>query len=326
MKRIFLLDKMSFVYRAYHAAARMPFQMTTKAGFPTGATFVFARTLKKLVAEHKPEYMIACAEGGGSAFREALFPAYKANRKSEGTPTDLDRQFPYIDRLLACYHFPTVSLEGYEADDVIGTLAKKFYEQDPENQIFIVTGDKDMFQLVNERTFVVNPMKDLLADVQKVELIVGVPPNQVTDVMALRGDTVDNIPGAPGIGEKGSVKIIKQFGSLTAALDRAAEAPTKRYRESLQNNRGLIELSHKLVTIATDAPIEADTVTASFQVNEEALKEIYKELEFQSLLGKEELATVLDFAEINQPEPPAVANTKTSMSEETADKLIDSLF
>ena len=134
MKRIFLLDKMSFVYRAYHAAARQPFQMTTKAGFPTGATYIFARMFKKLVAEHKPEYMIACAEGGGSAYREFLFPAYKANRRSEGTPTELARQFPYIDRLLTCYNFPTVSFEGYEADDIIGTLARKFYEQDPENQ------------------------------------------------------------------------------------------------------------------------------------------------------------------------------------------------
>jgi DNA polymerase I len=325
-KRIFLLDKMSFVYRAYHAAARMPFQMTTKAGFPTGATYVFARMFKKLVADHKPEYMIACAEGGGSAFREAIFPAYKANRKSEGTPNELARQFPYLDRLLACYHFPTVSIEGYEADDVIGTLARKFYAADLENQIYIVTGDKDMFQLVNDRTFIVNPMKDLIADAQKVELIVGVPPAQVTDVMALRGDTVDNIPGAPGIGEKGSVAIVREFGSLTAALDRAAEVKRKAYRESLQNNRGMIELSHKLVTIATDAPIEANTVVASFNLNEGELKALYAELEFGSLLSKEALAAVEDFAEIVQPDVPKTVDTRTTMSKETADKLIDSLF
>ena len=324
-KRIFLLDQMSFVYRAYHAAARMPFQMTTKAGFPTGATYVFARTLKKLVEEHNPEYLISCTEGGGSAFREALYPAYKANRKSEGTPSDLARQFPYIERLLAAYRFPTVSVQGYEADDILGTLATKLYA-DPDNQIYIVTGDKDMFQLVNDRTFIINPMKDLLADAQKVELIVGVPPALVTAVMALRGDTVDNIPGAPGIGEKGSVNIIKEFGSLTAALDRAAEVKRKAYRESLLNNRAQIELSHKLVTIACDAPIEPNVVDAKCRINQEAIKEIYRELEFQSLSGKEELAAVLDFAEINQPEPPAKTDTRTTMSEETADKLIDSLF
>jgi len=323
MKRIFLLDQMSFVYRAYHAAARMPFQMTTKAGFPTGATFVFARTLKKLVEEHNPEYMISCAEGGGSEFREALYPEYKANRKSEGTPSDLARQFPYIERLLAAYRFPTVSVKGYEADDIIGTLATKLYA-DPDNQIFIVTGDKDMFQLVNDRTFIVNPMKDLLADVQKVELIVGVHPTLVTAVMALRGDTVDNIPGAPGIGDKGSVAIIKQFGSLIAALDRAGEVTRKAYRESLQNNRAQIELSHVLVTIACDAPIEPNIVDAQCRINSEAIKEIYHELEFQSLLGKEELTTVLDFAEINQPEAPAVVDTRTTMSDEKADELLES--
>ena len=325
MKRVFLLDQMSFVYRAYHAAARMPFQMTTKAGFPTGATYVFARTLKKLVEEHNPEYLISCTEGGGSEFREALYPEYKANRKSEGTPSDLQRQFPYIERLLAAYRFPTVSVKGYEADDILGTLATKLYA-DPDNQIYIVTGDKDMFQLVNDRTFIINPMKDLLADAQKVELIVGVPPNQVTDVMALRGDTVDNIPGAPGIGEKSSVAIIKQFGSLTAALDRATEWKKKKQSEALQTYRAQIELSHKLVTIACDAPIEPNIVDAKCRINQEAIKEVYRELEFQSLSGKEELAAVLDFAEINQPEPPAQTDTRTTMDDATADKLIDSLF
>jgi DNA polymerase I len=325
MKRIFLLDQMSFVYRAYHAAARMPFQMTTKAGFPTGAAYVFARTLKKLVEEHNPEYLISCAEGGGSEFREALYPEYKANRKSEGTPSDLARQLPFIERLLAAYKFPTVSVKGYEADDIIGTLATKLYA-DPDNQIYIVTGDKDMFQLVNDRTFIVNPMKDLLADAQKTELIVGVPPALVTAVMALRGDTVDNIPGAPGIGDKGSVSIIKEFGSLTAALNRAGEVKRKAYRESLQNNREQIELSYVLVTIMCDAPIEPNIVDAKCKINSEAIKEIYHELEFQSLLGKEELAAVLDFAEINQPEPPAVTDTRTTMDDATADKLIDSLF
>src|SRR5271156_2203618 len=330
MKRIFLLDQMSFVYRAYHAAARMPFQMTTKAGFPTGATYVFARTLKKLVEEHNPEYMISCAEGGGSEFREALYPEYKANRKSEGTPSDLARQFPYIERLLAAYRFPTVSVKGYEADDIIGTLATKLYA-DPDNQIFIVTGDKDMFQLVNDRTFIVNPMKDLLADVQKVELIVGVHPTLVTAVMALRGDTVDNIPGAPGIGDKGSVAIIKQFGSLIAALDRAGEVTRKSYRESLQNNRAQIELSHKLVKIDCEAPIGAVAEEELAKMvfagpNADVLKEIYVELEFASLLGKESLAAIADFAEIVQPEPPTKTDTRTTMSEDQADKLIDSLF
>jgi DNA polymerase-1 len=324
---------MSQVYRAYHAAAHQKIVMSTKAGFPTGAMYILARMMKKLFDEHKPEYIMACMEGDKSipSHREKLYPEYKANRKSEGTPSDLQRQFPYIEKLLEAYRLRRISVPGYEADDIIGTLARQFYEQDPENQIFIVSGDKDMMQLVNDRTFIVNPMKDLLADAQKVELIVGVPPALVTAVMALRGDTVDNIPGAPGIGDKGSVAIIKQFGSLTAALDRAGEVTRKSYRESLQNNRAQIELSHVLVTIDRDAPIGAVADEelermASQGPDADALKEIYLELEFASLLAKESLDAVLDFAEIVQPDAPAVVDTRTTMTDEQADKLIDSLF
>jgi DNA polymerase-1 len=325
MKRIFLLDTMSFVYRAYHAAAHQRnIVMSTKAGFPTGATYIFARMLKKLMDEHKPEYMIACMDGGqGGGFREQLYPEYKANRKGE-TPYDLQRQLPYMHQFIDAYKLPKFSFTGYEADDIIGTLARRFYEEDPENLIYIVTGDKDMFQLVNDRTFTGNPMKDLLADAQKVELIVGVPPHQVTDVMALRGDTVDNVPGAPGIGEKGSVSIIKEFGSLTAALDRAGEIKRKGYRESLQNNRAQIELSKVLVTIACDVPVKIHLADSKLPAPDEALlAKLYTELEFASMLKKEEIAAVQDFAEIV---PPTQTSTGTTMSEETADKLIDSLF
>lgn len=331
MKRIFLLDTMSQVYRAYHAAAHQRVPLTTKAGFPTGATYIFARMLKKLVAEHKPEYIMACMENKTEpTVREKLYPEYKANRRGE-TPNDLQRQYGYIDYLLEAYGLRRISVPGYEADDVIGTLARQFTEQSPDNQVFIVTGDKDMYQLVNDRVFIVNPMKDLFADVAKVEEIVGVLPAQVPDVMALRGDTVDNIPGADGIGDKGSVQIIKQFGSLTAALDRAGEVTKKVYRESLQNNRALIELSRVLVTIECNVPLgnvaEEELERMAFKGPDvEALKKIYSELEFSSLLGKESLAAVEDFAEIVQPDPPKQTDTRTTMSEAQADKLIDSLF
>ncbi len=325
-KRIFLLDTMSQVYRAYHAAAHQSIRMSTKAGFPTGATYIFARMMKRLVDEHKPEYIMACMEGSGMTNRERLYPEYKANRKGE-TPEELQRQFPYIDRLLEAYRLRRISVPGYEADDIIGTLSRQFYEQDAGNMVYVVSGDKDMLQLVNDRILVVNPMKGLLADAQKVELIVGVPPDRVTDVMALRGDTVDNVPGAPGIGDKGSVAIIRQFGSLTAALDRAGEVTRKSYRESLQNNRAQIELSHRLVTIDRDAPVGVGLDQYVFNSPDaEALKKIYAELEFASLLSKESLDAVADFAEIVQPEAPTVVDTRTTMTEETADKLIDSLF
>jgi len=315
---------MSFVYRAYHAAAHQPVQMTTKAGFPTGATYIFARMLKKLTDEHKPEYLVACMEGGpGETFREKLYPEYKANRRGE-TPNDLVRQFPYINRLIKDYRLPTADFPGYEADDIIGTLARRFYESDPECRIFIVSGDKDMFQLVNDRTFVVNPMKGLLADAAAVEEIVGVPPAQVTDVMALRGDSVDNVPGAPGIGKKGSVDIVRQFGSIEEAILRAGEVKRKSYRESLQNNRAQIELSKQLVTIDRDVPVAVllDEIKLT-ELDAEGLKDLYRELEFASLMKSEQLAAVADFAEIV---PPLITEAATTMTEEQADATIESIL
>lgn len=322
--RIFLLDTMSFIYRAYHAANRQPFAMTTKTGFPTGATYIFCRMLRKLMEDNSPEYMVAICDMPGETIRDREFADYKANRKGE-TPLDLVKQLPKIFQSIEAYGLPVMKLAGYEADDLIGTLAKAAYASDPDCQIFIVSGDKDMFQLVNDRTFIINPMKELLADAAKVVEIVGVPPEQVTDVMALRGDTVDNIPGAPGIGDKGSVDIIKKFGSVEEAIKRADEITRKSYRESLQNNAFTIMLSKRLVTIRTDAPVALDFNGMRIQPqNTEVITALYKELEFASLLKKEQLGTMADFAEIVAP----VAEFKQpeAMSETEADSILDSLF
>lgn len=320
--KIFLLDTMSFIYRAYHAAARQPITMSTRAGFPTGATYIFCRMLKKLLDDHKPEHMVAICDAPGETIRDREFAEYKANRKGE-TPLELTKQFPKIFAAIAAHGIPKLELAGYEADDLIGTLAKAAYAEDPECQIFIVSGDKDMYQLVNDRTFTVNPMKDLLCDAAKVEEVVGVPPGQVVDVMALRGDAVDNVPGAPGIGKKGSVDIIRQFGSVEQAIERAVEVQRKSYRESLQNNSGSIILSKKLVTIRCDAPVPLDINSMRMKgIDAEAAKELYTELEFASLLKKEALSAIEGFAEIVVPdgsfkEPEPLAGQQ---------ELIDSLF
>src|SRR6185312_4776449 len=172
-------------------------------------------------------------------------------------PGDLAQQIPYIRRALDAYRIPILEAPGYEADDVIGTLAKK--AADAGHPVYVVSSDKDMLQLVNDRVQVLNPPKDnLICDAAKVEEILGVPPNRVIDVMALRGDSVDNIPGAPGIGDKGSVELIQQFGSLESALDRAEEVKRKSYRESLQNNRDNILLSRELVTIHCSVPVDLE--------------------------------------------------------------------
>src|SRR6266853_297122 len=164
-------------------------------------------------------------------------------------PEDLAQQVPYIRRALEAYRIPILELAGFEADDVIGTLARKAAAT--SYFVYVVSRDHDMMQLVNERVWVLNPPKDnLICDAAKVEEILGVPPERVIDIMALRGDTIDNIPGAPGIGEKGSVEIIKRFGSVEQALERAAEVERKTYRESLQNNRETILFSKNMATIA----------------------------------------------------------------------------
>jgi DNA polymerase-1 len=293
---------MSFIFRAYHAMARQR-PMSTKTGVPTAATYVFVNMLRKLRDDFAPEYLAAVFDVGAptvrnqqaeaittirkfdiktQTFKEAQYGGYKANRAE--MPGDLVQQVPYIRRALEGYRIPILQLEGYEADDVIGTLARKAALE--SYSVFVVSSDKDMLQLVNERVCVLNPPKDnLICDAAKVEEILGVPPSKVVDVMALRGDSVDNIPGAPGIGDKGSVDLIQRFGSVESALDRAAEVEKKTYRESLHNNRENILYSKQLVTIDTDVAVELDV--AAMKLGEpdiDSLRTLFAELEFTSLL------------------------------------------
>ncbi len=300
--RIFLIDTMSFIFRAYHAMARQR-PMSTKTGVPTAATYVFVNMLRKLRDDFSPEYLAAVFDVGAptirnqqaeaittirkfdiktQTFKESQYGGYKANRTE--MPGDLVQQIPYIRRALEGYRIPILQLAGYEADDVIGTLAKKAAAE--SYSVFVVSSDKDMLQLVNENVCVLNPPKDnLICDAAKVEEILGVPPSRVVDVMALRGDSVDNIPGAPGIGDKGSVDLIQRFGSVELALEHAAEVDKKTYRESLQNNRDNILFSKQLVTIDTDVAVELDV--PAMKVGEPdlaALRALFAELEFTSLL------------------------------------------
>jgi DNA polymerase-1 len=311
--RIFLIDTMSFIFRAYHAMARQR-PMSTKTGVPTAATYVFVNMLRKLRDDFSPEYLAAVFDVGAptirnqqaeaittirkfdiktQTFKESQYGGYKANRAE--MPGDLVQQIPYIRRALEGYRIPILQLEGYEADDVIGTLARKAAAE--SYPVFVVSSDKDMLQLVNDKVCVLNPPKDnLICDAAKVEEILGVPPSKVVDVMALRGDSVDNIPGAPGIGDKGSVDLIQRFGSVEQALERAAEVEKKSYRESLQNNRDNILYSKQLVTIDTDVAVELDvTAMKAGDPDVESLRALFAELEFTSLL--KELLPVVEVKE-----------------------------
>ncbi len=299
---VFLLDAMSFIFRAYHAMQRSR-PMSTRSGLPTAATYVFVNMIKKLRQDFSPRYFAAVFDPSGAVFRderaqaigtlrkwnsksqsfeEVSYDGYKAKRES--MPEDLRRQVPYIRRSLEALHIPILEVHGFEADDVIGTLAREAAELGHE--VFIVSGDKDMMQLVTEHVKVLNPQKDnLVLDAAKVAEVLGVPPEKVVDVMALRGDTVDNIPGAPGIGDKGSVDLIVEFGSLEAVLDRACEVKRKSYRESLEQNRDAVLLSKELVTIDCHVPLPLDLKAMETQEPDlEACRTLFSELEFTSML------------------------------------------
>jgi DNA polymerase-1 len=299
---IFLLDAMSFIFRAYHAMQRQR-PMSTRSGVPTAATFVFVNMINKLRRDFQPEYFAAVFDVSGSVFRderarsiatvrkwniktqtfdELDYGGYKANRTE--MPQDLAQQLPFIRRSLEAFRIPILQSEGFEADDVIGTLARQAAEQG--HDVFVVSNDKDMLQLVTGKVKVLNPVKDnLILDREKVVEVLGVPPEQVIDVMALRGDSIDNIPGAPGIGDKGSVELIQQFGSVEAALDRASEVKGKRYRESLENNRDMVLLSKELVTIHCGVPIELELENMRTQAPDvSACRALFNELEFTTML------------------------------------------
>ena len=325
--RIYLIDTMSFIFRAYHAMARQR-PMSTKTGLPTAATYVFVNMLRKLRDDFSPEYLAAVFDVAGPTFRdeqaeavttirkfdiktqtftEVEYKGYKANRAA--MPEDLVQQVPYIRRALEAYRIPILEVVRFEADDVIGTLARKAAEA--SHPVYVVSSDKDMMQLVNDKVKILNPPKEnLICDAEKVEEILGVPPERVVDVMALRGDAIDNIPGAPGIGDKGSVEIIRRFGTVEQALERAAEVEKKTYRESLQNNREAILFSKSMATIDTNVPIELDVESMrAGDPNSDELRALFTELEFTSLL--KELLPVVEVSETHYAEANSAADIES---------------
>ena len=324
--RIFLIDTMSFIFRAYHAMARQR-PMSTKNGLPTAAILVFVNMLRKLRDDFSPEFLAAVFDVAGPTFRdeqadavttvkkfdiktqtftEIEYKGYKANRSA--MPEDLVQQVPYIRRALEAYRIPILEVARFEADDVIGTLARKAAEA--SHPVYVVSSDKDMMQLVNDKVHILNPPKDnLICDAAKVEEILGVPPERVVDIMALRGDSIDNIPGAPGIGDKGSVEIIKRFGTVEQALERAAEVEKKTYRESLQNNRETILFSKSMATIDTNVPVELDVdAMRAGEPDLESLRALFTELEFTSLL--KELLPVVEVSDTQYGEARSAADVE----------------
>ena len=277
-RRLFLVDGMSHIFRAFYAIRGL----TDSQGHPTNAVYGFAAMLRKLIRQHRPDYLAVIFDTDQPTFRHEAFEQYKANRPR--MPEDLASQLPVIREFCQAMRIPILQKDRFEADDIIGTLARKAGENRWETTI--VSNDKDMFQLVNDKTQVLHQSKtDTLFDAAKVEEFFGAAPEQVVDVLGLMGDSVDNVPGAPGIGGKGARDLVRRFGSLEALLDQSEQVPRKTYRESLRNHREQILQSKELVTIDTAVPI--DFSWDNLQVEEpdlDRLRPLLAQLGFQSML------------------------------------------
>ena len=283
-KKLFLVDAMAHIYRAFFAP--MPQRLTGPGGVPTNVPFLFGNILRRMTKDYAPDYIGIVFDPSGPTFRDKLFEKYKEQRQP--MPDEMRVQLPFVRRLCEAMKLPILEYEGFEADDVIGTLA--FQAAKKGLDVLVISNDKDMMQLVGKcvrtvRTGSGGAKADVIVDAKKVEEILGLPPEKVIDYMALVGDTIDNIPGAKGIGEKGAKELILKYGSVENALDHADEVPNKRYREALQQQREQVMMSKQLATISTDVPLELDLhLLERRDPDVKALSELYRELGFVSLL------------------------------------------
>jgi DNA polymerase-1 len=274
--RLFLIDGYSNIFRAFYAIRNL----SNSRGEPTNAVYGFVTMLKKLLREEDPE-LIGVALEGGRTFRSDKFEDYKANRRP--MPEDLQSQIPLIRKVLEAYRIPILELAGYEADDVLGTLSCRAAEAG--YQVVLVSADKDLMQLVEPRVSLYHTGRNKLYGPQEVSEDFGVPPEKVADVLALMGDAIDNIPGVPGIGEKGAKGLIQEYGTLEDLLARAGEVSRKAYREGLLQHADQARLSKELSTIHTNLEVPLDPEALHRDPPDvEALRKVFAELEFFSLV------------------------------------------
>jgi len=283
-KKIILIDGNSLVYRAFFA---LPTTLATSKGQVTNAVYGFTSMLIKLLKEEKPDVVIVAFDRAAPTFRHDHFEDYKAHR--EPTPNELISQFPIVKDVLAVLNIPIFELDGFEADDILATLASKAEAEDDD--VIVVTGDKDAFQLIDDHIKVMTTRKGIsdivVYDRRMVEERYGVKPEQVADFLALKGDPSDNIPGVPGIGEKTAAKLIKQFGSVENMLANLDKVENKRWREMLAENASEAELSRRLAVLERDVPIDVDFEKCGFGGwDEERVRKLFSELEFFSLLDR----------------------------------------
>ncbi|MFC1631988.1 DNA polymerase I [Candidatus Omnitrophota bacterium] len=283
-KKVFLIDGNSFCYRAFYAIKGL----ATSKGMPTNAVYGFITMLNKLIAEHRPEYLGVAFDLKGPTFRHQRYADYKIHRKP--MPDDLSIQLPVVKKVLGAYHISVFEQQGYEADDVIATLAKMLCG--PKQDVFIVTGDKDILQIVGDSIKIINPHKDnTILGPEWVKQKYGVAPEQVVDIMALAGDQTDHIPGVPGIGEATAVELIRQFGSLDQVLAKVDEiknksrsAKIKQFSQQAQMSKELAQLELRVPDLIQRPPQALLKQLELVEADQRRLFSIFKELEFKGLM------------------------------------------
>ena len=271
--RLFIIDTFAFIFRSYYAIRNID----------NNAVYGFTSTLKKLIETEKPDYIVAAFDSPSPTFRKEIFPEYKANRPAP--PEDLAPQIPLIKDVLAAFRIPVIEKQGFESDDIIGTLAKKISPLGI--QVIIVTGDKDMLQLVEQEQIVFfDPSKDVgFISESGVPGYFGCTKDQIVDLLMIWGDSSDNIPGVPGIGEKGAKKLLSEYGSLERIYQNIEKVTRKSHREGLEKARPQMELTRQLVTIRTDVPVDFDLENSRIKpMDARAAQELFQKLNFKTFL------------------------------------------
>ncbi|MBI5212331.1 MAG: hypothetical protein HY957_03035 [Nitrospirae bacterium] len=274
---LYLIDGNSYFYRAFHAIRGL----TNSKGFPTNAIYGFTNMIMKIIREKKPDAVAIAFDSPQPTERHRIYEEYKAQRPE--TPNDLILQIPYIKEIINAFNISSFEMPGYEADDIIGTIAKKAASQGVT--VFILSGDKDMMQIVDGGIKIYDPMKDIIIDEKYVIERFGVPPERLPEIMAITGDTVDNIPGVKGIGEKTAKELLSKAGSLDELMDHPEKTTSERLRKMIADNIENIKLSKILATIDTNIPIDISLQDMIIKEPDwPALLPLFTEFEFKSLI------------------------------------------
>ncbi|MEO5589294.1 MAG: 5'-3' exonuclease H3TH domain-containing protein, partial [Gemmatimonadaceae bacterium] len=326
--RLFLVDGYALIYRAFYALISRP--LTTSKGENTSAVWGIANFIQRMLDKHQPEY-VAWVHDSGLSFRHEKYPAYKATREklTEELQADFDRGMERVCQLLEAYRIPVITLPGYEADDVIGTLAAKGLTE--ELNVVVVSGDKDFQQLVKPGVWLLNPGRGGPAAVDEhwvgmdnAAERLGVPPAHVTDYLALVGDSSDNVPGVRGIGDKTACELVSLYGDLESILANVANIKKKRPREALLENAANARLSKELVTIREDLSVELDLGGMKLgQPDYASLRDLYVELEFHSLARNAALALAQEVTTDETPVARSAVQETHYVTVDTTEKLAE---